>query len=606
MAEVTIVEAAKASPVTKMKLPVEIFYLVRDELVIAGDSSTLAALASTCRVLNKICEPYLYKLNVNLSGPANEDYARRAAAEEADHGWGFGHTTTHPAAAIPLPAICWGAFTNSIGTMRKAIAQGAEVNARAYLGRLPNGVDTFGGFTNPVHLAALAGNDEALTFLLDHGASLDTSSKGLCRYVLNNVGPPPAAERDPEWTRLGLDPRPEWRSLHLALCHNKTSTAEMILQRAPLTMYTQHERNAEGYWVPSHGLELSAIHVMATFGHQSLLELVLGRMPAEGSNYLVNQPGNMRIGYPLHYAAFSPVSNVGTIKALVAFGAHVNASAPEAGQESVLLATLGEGHWEAAMALLDMGAAVYGHGEDSWSDGPEESLRHLITSAINARPKYEDAPGVTLWRESRTEVIRRIIGQAATKPGFHIRLLDEQYGTTPLLAATDCYRWTDDKPEEGRIDPLLLQLFLDLGVEVGAQDRRGKTALFYVVEYCRAFAKHYTRAPRLYMECVLVLLKNGASIDASIERAVAVQDMEPPYFRWMRGDQDVLEEGLVTPLGLAIDLAHGRGNKPREMGYYLLRAFFKFSRDLSASTADDINRALMRVENPLLTRRAER
>lgn len=431
------------------KVPTEILCMIGNELKNEGATSALAALAYTCRKLNDIFKPALYEANVLFSGPHNELYAGHSAAGDDDFEYTYPRPVpvADPLNTIPLPAICWGAFNNSIDTMKKAIAAKADVNARAYLGRLPNGMDTFNGFGYPLHFAALAGSDEALTFLLDRGASLDTPSKGMCRCLSRRCVPPSAAEfEDPTLIWISLRGRYKYLPLHLALCHNKTSAAEILLNhRAPMAMYLETVGDGQGGFTTVFGHEAPAISIMASFGQESLVRLVADRASEGMMEDLVNELGDHKMGYPLNYAAMSPLSNVGTMKALVEFGALVDRQCPDSKLlKTPLMLTVRKGYWAATMALFDLGADVDGDPEDEvWRPGdPKHHLRGLIMSAVDARPKHDDDIGVKLWKEGRNEVIRRIMRKVEVKypiypySKFDSISLHEHSGTTFLLHDT--------------------------------------------------------------------------------------------------------------------------------------------------------------------------
>ncbi|AEO56607.1 hypothetical protein MYCTH_92725 [Thermothelomyces thermophilus ATCC 42464] len=175
--------------------------------------TTLAALARTCRVHHWVFNDKLY---------------------DAD--------AVHPKGSL---AVLWGAAVGRIRSMELALAHGANINWRGYVGNLPDqrqvpdaypvlitARDVRGSTRDrprpqagALHLAIKMGNDEAVEWLLAHGASVQLWSKFIC----DCYGDRYRALRFETWP-VGYCCNPKWYALHLAICFGRLSAVRLLVE----------------------------------------------------------------------------------------------------------------------------------------------------------------------------------------------------------------------------------------------------------------------------------------------------------------------------------------------------------------------------------------
>ncbi|KAM7187506.1 Ankyrin repeat-containing domain protein [Naviculisporaceae sp. PSN 640] len=401
------------------EVPIDILYLIADELKAGSSASayqSLNSLSRTSRSLHHIFMPILYQYNVRHKHDGKS-------------------------------ALIWGAKNGILGTVKKALEAGEDVDYRddGDQGMRRKRPPQFWLSEGPadqhlspsacaIHFAVKFGYDDIVQFLLDKGASMTTPARELC--TCPDIEMP---GKDRGWNPYvgprtyrdlgdGLGDGPDqrgWYPLHLALCQNRPSTAELLIKSgAPFYMETRHEREILRMKETVHeNLELhnmcGAIHTAAAFGHHRLLRLMVhmaaveapggwareGIRTSQQSRDIVNRQG--WAGYPLHYAASSEHSNVETILALIELGAEVDAifdpdlsrslASPRMGAEAedhppartALGSAVIRSRWGAVYALIGLGASILGIRTSRFTHGGQtgdlENARLTVRSAIYPR-----------------------------------------------------------------------------------------------------------------------------------------------------------------------------------------------------------------------------
>ncbi|KAK3364303.1 ankyrin repeat-containing domain protein [Lasiosphaeria hispida] len=172
----------------------------------------LYSLALTRRRFHAIFEMELYRFNINKQGSSVMSWA--AAKGRTD---------------VLEKAFSYGASVDGEGQHREARLQVLS-KIRLQLGETALSAATVRMQAPPLHYAIVGAHDEAVEWLLNHGADTTKASVGLFgeefgkdqerwkRYVDSyyEFGPQPGHDF------------PTWLPLHLALCHGNTSTAKLL------------------------------------------------------------------------------------------------------------------------------------------------------------------------------------------------------------------------------------------------------------------------------------------------------------------------------------------------------------------------------------------
>ncbi|KAM7196163.1 hypothetical protein V8F33_006275 [Rhypophila sp. PSN 637] len=266
------------------EVPTEISAMICEKLLDGGLRSGLGGLAMlscTSRQLKQRVEPLLYQwggkrieeeLKKKLKEELNQELIKRGgmAGVRMTLNWG---EKVKRIKTRDLAPILWGAKRGRLATVNNAIEYGADVDASYGLDldlALP--CET----AAPIHWAVVAGHDEVVKSLLRAGASLDNGSCGLCNCSRNSVW---SVVKFLDGERMYRGDF--WLPLHLAICHKRTSTAELLLAQDSIspwmnTMSLNHHRNGkmETKQYPS------AIHVAAQFSQHTLFPLMVEKAAA--------------------------------------------------------------------------------------------------------------------------------------------------------------------------------------------------------------------------------------------------------------------------------------------------------------------------------------
>ncbi|KAL2177075.1 ankyrin repeat-containing domain protein [Thermothelomyces heterothallicus CBS 202.75] len=478
----------KALSAPILGLPAEIVLLI-DELL---DLQDRLALGRTNRWFHSIINPVIYRNNVNLANAS---------------------------------CLFWGAENGQLGTLKHALAAGADLNASGPLPRKAGEADATSDTENdgdgdaddagaelfeeppdpslqpyctPLHLAAKNGHRDIVEWLLDNGADIDAPSYRVCECQSLKSGRHPS-RRLSEW--------PRWRALHTAMCSQERLIAELLIHRG-----ASLELDA------SEGHNHTALHSAAANGLIPVIKL----LALNDMNLDANQRdawGNTA----LHYVAeiWSPRDSADirdTITKLLALGADLEAH-NDYGHTPLLNACF-RGNFAVAHRLVSIGANPDPH-------------RH-IPNFRDFRPLYycmlqraeffdmDDAPVKhDEFEGNRVTLIRALVEAGAdVNAQFDVRT---HRGATPLMLACEL------------AEPRAVATLIQCGAEINAQDRNGRTPLCYAVTLR---VDHRGEVP----EIATIMLRHGARMDIEEEPNCSPLDTAIKHIRW--AEDDVLEAML--------------------------------------------------------------
>lgn len=573
-------------------LPPVILDLIRRCLAGEQHSTTLAALARTCKSLNDFFEPALYAQN-------NKECE---AARDLDwEDWELEPSGYDP----PRYALAWAAFHGHVPAMMKALRYNADVN----IGSRHPGRRYDRRWGSPVHFAILGGSPDAVQLLLRYGASLGVESEHLCdcRHI-----------DDPD-TEPGhyTGSRPQFFPLHLAICRGETEIARLLLAPADEGQWPPHamaevdydsypEWEGQGYGEPEpeevlentkeHACLVAhsgAIHAAAFHNQQALFGMMVQKARfATRSDWYQRRPGPLGRrdiinrqgpkGTPLHYAARSPRAAPETIKELVRLGASL--SALDYAGMTPLMAAIQAGNWDLARTIHEELPGPESEVMSIRVDGSSvtkadihQTGYELIDLAISALPpahmgdpEQERLP-TSNWIAKRKALIDALVARFLEgnvnrhHPAIaHKTLLDsclEQLGNKN--AALE-----------------LVKLFLDLGAPINGQGRDILPPLTILLNQYRqevhAHALRLQESPAgdidskgfaillEHRRCMALMLEKGASItqNSSVwELGEGVRSMHTN------------PKAHKSPLDIALELAHCDNKVAAYEGTRLLHVF---------------------------------
>lgn len=378
-------------------LPIEVVVLIAEACRVPEKS----ALVRTNRQLNELLTPVLYRYNIQREGSS---------------------------------AMFWAAEQGCIKTFDRLLSHGAEVNdnhasrflvvhKHFYPYRPRRLHDTF--FT-PLHIAAKFGQDDAVKWLLNHGARIEAVAHNLCGCQDGATDIANDTDFDPRLSPLSTP-------LHIAICNGQLTTAKLLVSR---------------------GAELDVgvatpLHTAARFNNAEAVDFLLKNELAD-----VDQSDNH--GYaPLHLACMT-FQDVSAMEKLFEFDADLEVNADDG--RTPLAFACERGYFRAALRLLDQGADH----EVEW-DGqtPIQVAAMSMTSFFPRRPPSES----DTWEDERELLVRRLLELGVD--------VDEAggLGTTALHIAA-----------AGQSLSRTLRLFLDAGADVNATDDMQQTPLHVAFE----------------------------------------------------------------------------------------------------------------------------
>ncbi|KAK4644054.1 hypothetical protein QC761_301380 [Podospora bellae-mahoneyi] len=427
----------------------------------------------------------------------------------------------------------WGAEHGRLGTLKHALAAGGNLDASGPLARKAKGSaasdtetedsdndNTDGDDTNdddadvvpatrtldsklqpyatPLHLAAKNGHRDVVIWLLDNGVDINAPSFRVCSCHAMKFDRNPL-RRAADW--------PRWRPLHTAMCHNERLVAELLIHRgASLSLDATPEHNH------------MALHTAAANGLVPVIKLLALNDPDLDANQRDRWDNTA-----LHYVAelFSARGSADirdTIAKLLALGAELEAH-NERGHTPLLNACF-RGNFAVAHRLASIGA----------NPDPHRYIRKFR----DIRPLYfctlpradffnlDDAPVKhDEFEGNRVSLIRALVeGGARVDARFDKRGHRE---ATALMLACEL------------AEPRAVAMLVRCGASVNAQDRSGRTPLYYA---CSVRVDHRGEVA----EIAVLLIRHGARMDLEEEPMSSPLDWAVMQLRWT--EDRILQEML--------------------------------------------------------------
>ncbi|KAK4158050.1 ankyrin repeat-containing domain protein [Chaetomidium leptoderma] len=483
-------KAKKALSVPILRLPPEIVLLV-DELLELQDR---LALGRANRKFYSIINPVLYRDNVKLANASS---------------------------------LFWGAENGQLGTLKHALAAGADVNASGPLPRKAGETETSdtendGDGNNDadpavelfevppdpslqpsctaLHLAAKNGHRDIVEWLLDNGADIDAPSYRVCDCQSLKSGRHPS-RRLSEW--------PRWRTLHTAMCSQERAVAELLIFRG-----------ASLELDPTAGHKHTALHSAAAQGLIPVIKL----LALNDINLDVNQRDAWD-NTALHYVSeiWSPRDSADirdTITKLLALGADLEAH-NDSGHTPLLNACF-RGNYAVAHRLVNIGA-----NPDPHRNIPNFRDYRPLYYCMLQRSEFFDMDEAPVKHDefegNRVTLIKALVDTGAdVNSRFDKR---GHRGVTPLMLACEL------------AEPRAVAALVQCGAEINAQDRNGRTPLCYAVTIR---VDHRGEVP----EIASIMLRHGARMDIEEEPNCSPLDTAIKHIRW--AEDDVLEAMLTV------------------------------------------------------------
>ncbi|KAH8889615.1 ankyrin [Thozetella sp. PMI_491] len=481
-----------------LSLPAEIVLLIAELL----DVKDQAALDRTTRFFHQIIDPVLYQDNVKSGGSF---------------------------------CLFWGAENGQLGTIKKAIAAGADLyqpvpddpgtwepSPREERGAGDDGDDTAADganssdgakltkYSTPLHLAAKNGHREVVTFLLDSGVDIDAPSYKMCECK-SVKGQHQAVQADYEY--------PRWRALHLAMCYGEREIAELLIFRgASLSLDA----------IP--GRHHTALHTAAAKGLIPVIKLLALDLKFDANERDAN--GNTALHYVAElFGARDHDTIRDTISKLLALGAELEAH-NEIGHTALLNACC-RGNFAVASRLLSIGA-----NPDPHRYIPNFRDYRPLYYAILPRAEFFDLNNAPVKHDD-FEGLRINLINSLVETGADVEARFDKRGhrnVTPLMLACEF------------AEPRVVATLLKAGAHVNSVDRTGKTAILYA---CSERVDHRGEVP----EIVTHLIQHGAWVDIEehTRPPTSALDWAVKHSRW--GDGEVLHAMLKASGAINVGVA---------------------------------------------------
>ena len=441
-----------------LRLPTELVILIFELL----DLKDQASLARANRFFYSIINPLLYIDNVKLNKSS---------------------------------CIFWGAARGELGTLKHALDAGGKLdlfapyNPPSSTENTTEEADTntppappaapatqeedTTPWATPLHLAVKHGHRDVVDWMLHNGARIDAPSFRVCECRSLKPSRHPL-RRTNEW--------PCWRALHTALCHEERTVAELLIFRGA----SLEVDAAEIEWAGRN--RHNALHSAAAKGIVPIIKLL-----ALDDSFDVNQRDSVD-NTALHYVAniWAPRGSAeirDTITKLLALGAELEAH-NETGHTPLLHACF-RGNYAVAHQLVGIGANPEPHANiPNFRD-----LRPLYYCLLPRSEFFhlDDAP----VKHDEFEGNRISLINALIEAGADVDARFDKRGhrnVTSLMVACEV------------AEPRAVAALIKGGASVNAQDRSGRTPLFYV---CSVRVEHRPEVP----EITTLLIRHGARID---------------------------------------------------------------------------------------------
>jgi len=397
--------------------------------------------------------------------------------------------------------LFWAAKRGSLGTLERAVASGADVNARHYPDDAVAGGSGEGGAANQpadgagsqdgdqpdgggdrekagrvsytaLSVAARYGHRSVAEWLLNHGADIHSPACKYCdcRYVCSH----------PQ-NVIDTHPMPGWHPLHTAMCNGSTSVCDLLVFRGANIHNVSANEN----------IVVPALHTAAAHGLTSVIKNLT--LDAGLDMHETDSFGNTA----LHYAALywpdkvlckSPYAS-SPIAKLLAGGAQIDTMNDDG--YTPLLYACSKGNFQAALALVNAGA----HPEPHWWVRGFTDVRPLYY-CTRRRRRFTPTPDqeTTSWEDSQIRLLCALLAAGADMEARFNRAW--RTNVTPLMLAS----------RHGLTRAV--RVLCAYGAVVNAQDDKERTALHVVCESPDSSVDKDTVG-----EIAGILLKHGARID---------------------------------------------------------------------------------------------
>lgn len=371
--------------------------------------------------------------------------------------WGFGYYDDYPPSEFSDEEIDdFGEENESVfdsdadsSTLGNSPRPAAEERAKLSSG--------FRHFT-ALHLAARGGYDDVIEVLLEQGASINVSSRQLCRCQ-RAVGLLNALESPEHEVH-----RPTWTPLHMAICSSHVETAKLLLSRgASCKMEWRDEQ--DGVASPSQQpYDSTALHHAAGFGHVELVKHLL-----ENGYQTDLEIRDRRSLTPFYYAYASDQWD-STVPLLKEMGADINVEI-KFYQPYCSITPLGEavrlGNFQIAQKLIDLGVDS-SRGFVATGSGHRKGLSPLHLGCMrSARPPTHAAFRDEILAEDKAGERMSIMKTFIAK-GADVHSTDCN-GDTPLISAAT-----------NRVLPAVRAL-IQAGADANARNALGRTVAMQAV-----------------------------------------------------------------------------------------------------------------------------
>ncbi|EHA47605.1 hypothetical protein MGG_17730 [Pyricularia oryzae 70-15] len=316
-------------------------------------------------------------------------------------------------------AMMWAARRGRLDTLQKVYAAGAELNDRTSsydldrnLAKLSPSLNRGDVEFTALHLAARAGHDRVVHWLLDNGARINAPALGLCRcdLLLEDLEVDATGHSHSEDVCFSKTPV---TALHLSICFGRDSTAEILLRRGASAFPPLHTDED----VPA----LTAFHIAAFKGRLETLQYLVKTRP------ILTYAGDGLGRNALQYASL----NTGDQR-VVQFLVDLQLDPPDEEDECLpaLECAVWNHNFEAANALIDAGETID-------TRGTRFTALHMACIGRTHSHLSKDMNG-DIWEQSRQELLQRLV----QLPGVDLEMeRSEDYypepyeGRTPLSLA---------------------------------------------------------------------------------------------------------------------------------------------------------------------------
>lgn len=345
-------------------------------------------------------------------------------------------------------------------------------------------------FATPLHLAVKHGHSEVVAWLLDNGVDINAPSYRLCDCQVLKFERSPL-RRPSEY--------PRWRPLHTAMCAGERIIAELLIHRGA-------SRDLDA--TPAPGSGVTALHGAAASGMVPIIKL----LALEDVDLDVNQRDRYE-NTALHYVSelYSPRDSADirvTITKLLALGADIEA--PNDRGHTPLLNACFKGNFAVAHRLVSMGA----NAEPHRNIRKFKDIRPLYFCALPRHEFFEldHAP----VKHDEFELNRLALIKTLVENGARVDARYDKRGhreATALMFACEL------------AEPRAVSAFIQCGASVNAQDRSGRTPLYYA---CSVRVDLRSEVPQI----ACALLHRGARMDLEEEPNCSPLDWAVMQVRW--------------------------------------------------------------------------